>query len=306
LGAAYVFVLSGGVWSQQAELTGSSVSGGEFGFSVAIDGSTVVVGAPYQTGVSGAAYVFVRSGSSWSQQAELTGSGAAGGGFGWSVAISGSTVVVGADNERAAYVFVQSSTGWSQQARLTAPGSPYAFGISVALDGSTLVVGACGNANPLRPPKTPGAAYVFLSSGTAWSQQAKLTPSNNTAGDYFGYRVAVSGSTAVVGAPYQNAAYVFAQSGTNWSQQATLTSTDGAHLYGVSVALYGSTALVGSSSNEADMFVRSGTAWPQQAKLTPSDSALFGISVAINGSTAVVGAEDNNSYEGAAYVFAGA
>jgi uncharacterized membrane protein (UPF0136 family) len=237
--------------------------------------------------------VFVRCGSSWSQQAELTGPEAGPGQFGSSVAISGSTVVVGADSERAAYVFVQSSTGWSQQARLTAPGSPYAFGISVALYGSTLVVGASGNANPFRPPKTPGAAYVFVNSGTAWSQQAELTPSNNTAGDYFGYRVAIYGSTVVVGAPYQDAAYVFAQSGTNW--------------YGESVALYGSTALVGSESNKADVFVRSGTAWPQQTELTPSDSAnTFGISVALYGSTAVVGAEGNNSEQGAAYVFAGA
>jgi hypothetical protein len=264
MGAAYVFVSSGGVWSQQAELTASD-GAGEFGFSVAIYDSTEVVGAPYQKSSTGPAEI------------------------------------------GAAYVFVLSGTGWSQQARLTAPGRPHAFGVSVALYGSTVVVGACGNANPLRPPKTRGAAYVFVSSGTAWSQEAELTPSNNTAGDYFGYRVAIHGSTAVVGAPYQNAAYVFAQSGTNWSQQARLTSSDGAGLYGVSVALYGSTAVVGSESNEADVFVRSGTAWPQQAELTPSDSAdLFGISVAIDGSTTVVGAEGNNSSEGAAYVFAGA
>ena len=153
-GAAYVFVRSGTTWSQQAYLKASNTEAGDvFGYSVAVSGDTVVVGAPYEdssaTGVngnqsdnsatSGAAYVFVRNGTTWSQQAYLKASNTgAGDGFGGSVAVSGDTVVVGAlmrtaarhrgerhTNESAtaagaAYVFVRSGTTWSQQAYLKA------------------------------------------------------------------------------------------------------------------------------------------------------------------------------------------
>jgi hypothetical protein len=164
-GAVYVFVRSGGAWSQQAELTG------DFGFPVAIYGSTVVIGGADPNTGAGAAYVFVRSGSGWSQQAELTASDAAP--FG-AVAISGSTIVAGASEQNsstgAAYVFVRSGSVWSQQAELTASdGAPYyEFGFSVAIDGSTAMIGA-PNAN-----SSVGAAYVFVQSGTTWSQQAEL------------------------------------------------------------------------------------------------------------------------------------
>src|SRR5215472_6459861 len=107
---------------QQAKLTAAGgVSGDEFGYSVAISGSTAVVGAPYKNSSTGAAYVYVQSGTAWSQQAKLTAAGGASGDFfGTSVALSGSTAVVGAygknSNAGAAYVFVRSGTAWSQQA----------------------------------------------------------------------------------------------------------------------------------------------------------------------------------------------
>jgi FG-GAP repeat/Abnormal spindle-like microcephaly-assoc'd, ASPM-SPD-2-Hydin len=331
-GAAYVFVDSGGTWSQQAKLTASDGSADDyFGISVAVSGSTIVVGAwEFYTGGPGAAYVFVRNGTTWSQQAELTASdGAARESFGYSVALDGSTAVVGAPGNLenastpgAAYVFVQSGTTWSQQAVLTASdgAARESFGYSVALDGSTAVVGA---PQYYADPSAPGAAYVFVQSGTTWSQQAELTASDGAAKDQFGNSVAVDGSTAVVGAPNhtvgsnanQGAAYVFVQSGTTWSQQAELTASDGAakDQFGNSVAVDGSTAVVGapnhtvaSNANQgaAYVFVQSGTTLSQQAELTASDGAAkdqFGNSVAVYGRTAMVGSPGSNT--GRAYVF---
>src|SRR5439155_367696 len=158
--------------------------------------SIAVMGAPFKNSSRGAAYVFVRSGTTWSQQAKLGASDrAAGDAFGNSVALFGSTAVVGAPTKHsasgAAYVFVPSGTTWSQQAKLTAyngaPGDE--FGYSVAISGSTAVVGATGKNS------ATGAAYVFVASGSTWSQQAKLTASNGASGDEFGVSVAISGST---------------------------------------------------------------------------------------------------------------
>ena len=158
-GAAYVFRNSGGTWSQQAKLSDGASKDG-FGTSVAMSGSTVVVGAPDADSFTGAAYIFVNSGGTWSQQAELTASDGAPDDFFGAVAISGSTVVVGAqdhDSMGAAYVFVNSGGTWSQQAKLTASdgASGDSFGISVAMYHSTAVIGAPGHASI-------GAAYVFV------------------------------------------------------------------------------------------------------------------------------------------------
>ena len=337
-GAAYVFAESGGTWSQQQELTASDGAPDDwFGNSVAVDGSTVVVGAPHHMVGSnanqGAAYVFMQSGTTWSQQAELTASdGAARDNFGISVAVNGSTAVVAALNHAggsnashgAAYVFVQSATTWGQEAELTSSGGATGdyFGRSVAVSGGVVVVGSPG------PKFTPsstyaGAAYVFVQSGTSWSQQVELTASDGAARDNFGISVAVDGSTALVGALNHNgaqgAAYVFVQSGTTWSQQAELTASDGAagDNFGISVAVDGSTVLVGALNHNgaqgaAYVFVQSGTTWSQQAELTASDGgtgeAQLGTSVAVSGSEAVAGApwhsDASNKWQGAAYVFA--
>jgi hypothetical protein len=214
-GAAYVFVRSktANTWRQQVELTQGADS--DFGTSVAISGSTVVVGAPGENTATGAAYVYVRSGTTWSQQARLTASDAATQDlFGDSVAISGSTVLMGAPNENtatgAAYVYVRSGTTWSQQARLTASDAAEndLFGWAVAIHGTTAVVGA-EHENGFN-----GAAYVFLGSGGTWSQQAKLTAADAGTGATFGTSVAISGSTAAIGADYDSGqgtgeAYVF-------------------------------------------------------------------------------------------------
>jgi hypothetical protein len=175
----------------------------------------VVIGASTKNSNTGAAYVFVWSGTTWSQQAELTASDAAAGDvFGRSVAISGSTAVVGAPAKNsatgAAYVFVQSGTTWSQQAEVAASDAAAGdqFGYSVAIYRSTALIGA-----PYKNNYT-GAAYVFERSETVWKQRATLTAAHAASGEEFGYSVAIYRSTAVIGAPFKNnatgAAYVFA------------------------------------------------------------------------------------------------
>jgi hypothetical protein len=205
--------------------------------------------------------------------------------------------------------------GKSQQAELT--GSDGAaqdeFGWSVAVDGSTAVVGALQHTTA-GSNQHQGEAYVFVESGGTWSQQAKLTASDGAFGDYFGFSVAVSGNTAIVGAAYRNgqegAAYVFTDTAGTWSQQAELTASDGApnHYFGESVAVDGSTAVVGANDfNKAYVFAESGGKWSQQTELTASGSAQLGLSVSVRGSTLVAGAwatnVGSNSQQGAAYVF---
>jgi hypothetical protein len=280
-GSAYVFVRSGTIWTQQAKLTASDgVSGDHFGYSVALDGDTAVVGAFKDDSWMGSAYIFVRSGTTWTQQAKLTASdGTIGDNFGSSVALSGETAVVGAigddvganAEQGSAYVFVRSGTIWTQQAKVIAfdgAGGDY-FGWSVALCGDTAVAGAVyhdvmGNSNQ-------GAAYVFVRSGTTWTQQAKLSASDGAPFDTLGTAAAVSGDTAVVGARNddvdpnndQGSAYVFVRSGTTWTQQSRLTALDGApgDLLGTSVALSGETAVVAASLDDVGANGDQGSAW---------------------------------------------
>ena len=302
----------GTAWSQQAKLTASPVTGRDrFGLSVALSGSTAVVGAPFTNGPAvGAAYVFVHTTTGWSQQAKLTEGQAAGTGgyFGRSVALSGSTAIICGHN--GAFVFVHTTTGWSLQAKLLLTEA----NLAPALSGSTAVIGA-----PDDDSTDTGAAYVFVHTTTGWSQQAKLTASNAATSDEFGYSVALSGSTAVIGAPFKNsyagAAYVFVHTTTGWSQQARLTASNAASNdnFGGSVALSGSTAVIGapgknSYAGAAYVFVHTTTGWSQQAKLTASGAASdegFGSSAVLSGSTAIIGAPGVNAFArpGAAYVF---
>jgi len=278
-GAAYVFVQSGATWSQQAELRAShETADDEFGASVALSGTTALIGAPaHRVGsVSrGAAFVFVQSGTAWSEQAELTASDGAGGDeFGYAVALSGSTALVGAyshNSEGSAYVFARSGTTWSLTAELTPTfgGAQQDFGTAVALSGSVALVGA--SAFLAGDFDQQGAAYVFVQSGTAWTQQAVLSASDGAAGDGFGASVALSGGTALVGADSHQAgadveagaAYVFVQSGTTWSQQAELMTSDGGQFdrLGTSVALSDGAALVGAVGHQVGSHVEQGAAY---------------------------------------------
>ncbi len=256
---AYVFTRTGTTWTQQARLTASDAGGtNRFGVSVAIAGSTVVVGAYGNTSGRGAAYVFTRTGPTWTQQAKLTAADAADfDNLGYSVALAGDTAVAGAIgkdiSQGAAYVFTRAGTTWTQQARITAADAAGSddFGVSVAIEGDTAVVGA-DTKNSYR-----GAAYVFTRSGTTWTEQAKLTPADAANGDWFGVSVGLAGDTVVAGAYAKNsaqgAAYVFTRTGTAWAQDAKLTASDAANsnYFGQSVALAGGTAVVGAYANNA-------------------------------------------------------
>ena len=331
-GAAYVYTRSGTTWSQQQKLTASDAQNSDrFGCDVEIDGDTVVIGAQLDDSQAGAAYVFTRSGTTWSQQQKLVASTRINyDQFGGAVAINGDTIVVGAlfedsggSNSGTAYVFTRSGTTWSQQQKIQASDAQAAdrFGYTVCIDGDTVVAGAtyedAGGTEA-------GAAYVYTRSGTTWTQQQKLVASDAQAGDKFGIDVAISGNTIVVGAVEEDtggsnagAAYVFTRSGTTWTQQQKLVASDAAvdDYFGKHVAIEGDTIAVGAygeggnNVGAAYIFTRSGTTWTQQAKLIASDaqgSDYFGWSVDISGNTVVVGAwgeDTEGSSAGAVYSF---
>jgi glutamate synthase domain-containing protein 3 len=229
-GSAYVFNHHGGSWVETQKLTASDgAAGDQFGNSIAVNGSTIVVGAPLHdvAGASdqGSAYVFDRQGGSWVETQELTGSdGAADNQFGWSVAVGGSTIVVGAVNNHfgntfsrgSAYVYDRRGGSWVESQKLTASDEAINnfFAWAVAISGSTIVATAIFNVPGIT---NRGAAYVFNRQGGSWVETQKLTASDGAANDRFGWSVAASGPTIVVGAPNddvgnninQGSAYVF-------------------------------------------------------------------------------------------------
>ncbi len=304
---------------QQAYLKASNADDGDFfGWYVAISGDTLVVGTDSEdsntTGINGdqsdnssiqagAAYVYTRDDSGWSQQAYLKASNTEIlDRFGRSVAISGDTLVVGAVGEAsnatgvngnqsdnsamqagAVYVFNRSGSGWSQQAYLKASNTEMfdRFGTAVAISGDTLVVGVypeAGNATGINGDQSDnsaefaGAAYVFIRNGTTWSQQAYLKASNTEKHDRFGFSVAISGDTVVVGSNGEDSN----ATGTNGDENDNSAANAGA----------------------AYVFTRNEMRWSQQAYLKASNTGVgddFGASVAISGDTLIVSAKLENS-----------
>lgn len=367
-GAAYVFVRNGSTWTQQAYLKASNTNGTDlFGTAVAISGDTIAIGARLEdsaaTGVdgdhtnntgtdSGAAYIFTRSGTTWTQQAYIKASNTGrSDDFGISLSLSGDTLVVGAPGEDsnatgvdgdqsnnlaggsgAAYVFVRHGTVWNQQAYIKASdsGFGYGFGACVSVSDNTIAVGAYGAAN------SSGAAYVFTRDGENWSQQARLQGSNVEAGDLFGEKLALSEGTLVVSGRYEDsgttginstpdetgynsgAAYVFERSASGWEQKAYLkaSNTQSSAEFGTSVAVASGNRIVVGAPFDGDsgtvyVFVRNRSGWSQQTlkkSSAPIFNDRFGGAVAASGDTAVAGAvlEDyGGTSSGAAYVFTG-
>lgn len=321
-GAVYVFVRDGTTWTQQAYIKASNPQNSDhFGFSVAVSGDTLAVGAPLEdssaTGVggnqfddnapgSGAVYVFVRDGGTWTQEAYVkasnTGTGDA---FGWDVALSGDTLAVGAAAEDsngggvngggqaddsaaasgAAYVFVRSAGTWIQEAYVKASNTRAGnlFGSSIALSGDTLAVGSwteSSNATGVNNGNqadvsavASGAAYVFVRVAGVWSQQAYVKASNTEAGDSFGTRIALDADTLAVSAPGEDGNGV----GVNGDQDDNNAGSSG--------AVY--------------VFHRSGGTWTQQAYVKASNTQTgdqFGVGVAVSGDVLAVTAnmEDSN------------
>jgi hypothetical protein len=335
--------------SQLAELTASDGStGDDLAWSVSVNGNTIAVGTPNASigsnSAQGAVYVFVKPAGGWTnmtQTAKLTASdGAAGDQLGWSVSISGNTIVAGAPNatvggnqhQGAAYVFVEPSGGWvdmTQTAKLTASdgASQDSLGFSVSISNITVLAGAPGADSLL------GAAYVFVKPLGGWaniSQQAKLAASDSKSGGKLGWSVSVSGVTAVAGAildgPGQaGAIYVFVKPSNGWhstTQTAQLDASDGMpdEQLGYSVAINGGTVVAGapydttsgppgSEQGAAYVFVEPSQGWTagnQTAKLTAADGQVgdqLGRSVSLSGTVLSAGAWRANNLEGKAYLY---
>jgi hypothetical protein len=325
-GAVYVFTRRGNNWSQQAYIkasnTGTAASGegvaegDQFGYAIALsaDGNTLAVGAIGEdsnaTGIngdqadnsanqSGAAYIFSRRGTSWSQQAyvksTMTRPNIL---FGYSIGISGNgdTVAVAeydADRGKGAlYVLVRQGDTWAHQARIQAengePQDSLGYSLAISEDGNTIAAGAADEdclTPGINPPgceadqalnTSAGAAYVFVRTGTTWTQQAFLKASNPGKEDWFGVRIAISGdgNTVAVGAPNEDSAatgingnqdddsaqeagavYAYTRSGTTWVQQAYVKSsnTGAGDEFGSSIALSrdGRVLLVGARGEDS-------------------------------------------------------
>ncbi len=342
-GAAWVFTCSGSTWTQQAQLTGGSEDSGEghFGASVALssDGSTAVIGAPGDSGEAGAAWIFTRSGSTWTRQARLTDGTeeSADGQFGASVALSadGSTALIGAPGDSggvgAVWVFTPKEEGWRQEGgKLTAGSGEESvegwFGSSVALssNGGVALIGAPGYNGGV------GAAWIFIQEEEIWSQVGgKLTAkaSEESGAGAFGSSIALSsdGSTALIGAPGDSggvgAAWALTRVGEVWDQQGTkLTGSEESQdgRFGSSVALSsdGDAALIGGPDDGGEKgaawtFTHAGSIWAEGGeKLTAetneeTEKGQFGASVALSsdGVTGVIGGPGDTGAIGAIWVF---
>ncbi|MBN2021933.1 MAG: hypothetical protein JW809_04000 [Pirellulales bacterium] len=328
-GSAYVFHFNGFQWVEQQKLVAADGAADDrFGYSVAISGTTIIVGSHYDDdkgSYSGSAYVFQHNGAQWVQQQKLVAEdGASGDLFGYCVAIDGTTVVVGShyDDDKgsysgSAYVFQHNGAQWLQQQKLVAAdGSDRdEFGYSVAIDDTTIVVGARFDDDK---GANSGSAYVFQYNGDQWTQQQKLTATDGALGDGFGEAVALDGATVVIASPRSDSnsgsAYIFQYDGTQWTQQQKLVAADGAtnDYFGCSVAIGANTIVLGAHSDDdeanasgsAYVYSHEGAQWVQQRKLTADDGAAndyYGHSVAIGDGVILVGARGQDGYRGAAY-----
>jgi len=330
-GAVYIYTRTGGAWAQQAYIKASNAGTGDrFGTNIALEGDTLVVGAGFepsnQTTItngttasndnsvprSGAAYVFNRNGNMWAQEAYLKPPNTdTEDRFGYSVSISGNTIVAtsiwessnqttitngptaSADNSAshagAAYVFVKVGGNWEQQAYLKAANAEAndAYGVSAAISGDTIVVGAYWEssnqttisngvlASNDNSATHAGAAYVYTRTGSNWSQQAYLKAANALANNWYGYRVAIDGDTLVIGSQQES------------SNQVTITNDATA-----------SSDTSASHAGAAYVYARTGTTWAQKAYVKASNARtnyLFSSSLAISQKTIVIGSSDEAS-----------
>ncbi|HRI69286.1 MAG TPA: cadherin-like beta sandwich domain-containing protein [Polyangium sp.] len=339
-GAAYVYTRDGKTWKKEAYIKASNTDfNDQFGTSVAIDGNTLVVGAPGEDSRSnaingmqndesspgsGAVYVFVRDATGkWSQQAYIKPSNTGDNDqFGSAVAISGDIIVVGAPGEDsnatgvdgdqtnnmkfdsgAAYVFVRFGSTWQQQAYLKSsnPDSTDQFGASVAIWGETIAVGATdedSNTTGINPQTNEsafesGAVYVFTRSIDKWTQQAFIKASNAAGGDRFGSSVALEDNVLVVGARNEDsgaigvggnqedntltdsgAVYVFTRMGITWTQDAYIkaSNTDFNDNFGAAVSVSGNTLVVGAFGENASGV---GLNSPEQSNMDTDSGAAY-------------------------------
>lgn len=331
-GAVYVFTRSGSTWTQQAYLkAGNAESNDYFGRSVDIWNDTIIVGAINEdgngsgptdnsTGNSGAAYIFTRSGSTWTQQAYLKAPAPDwNDNFGIEVGIHEDSVIISAVGDApgtdgfanplrdsgTAFVFNRSGSTWSLQGTLRASNAEAldAFGTDVDIHGDRAVVGADSEdgdgSGPTNNAETDsGAAYVFVRNGATWTQEAYLKADNAGSNDFYGRSVAIAGDFVAVGAPFEDgngavpanelapasgAAYLYALSGTSWSQIKYLKASnlDVGDTYGTRVAISGYSAVVTagteSSNGSSPSNNSAGTSGAAYVISTPNPITLSGV-----------------------------
>ncbi|MBT7595334.1 MAG: hypothetical protein HN559_10525 [Gemmatimonadetes bacterium] len=307
---------------QQVLTSLDGATNGYFGFSVAIEGATAVIGADGVDSETGTAYVFTRdAGGTWNQFQEISDpDGTQGDLFGYKVVLVGDIALIGApgvdSNTGSVHVFASDESGiWIQRQELVASGGVQGdyFGQSIAIDGETAIIGAWG------VDGVTGSAYVFTRDGSGtWSQAQKLTASDGAAGDYFGWSVALDGDTAVIGAwgthSETGSAVIFTRDGSDaWSQAQELTASDAAQgsAVGVSVAIDGTTAMIGApgasdNAGTAYLFTRdAGNTWSEAWAFTAPDGAnndYFGGTVAIDGDTGLISEPGFNGEAGSVHV----
>ena len=338
-GKAYIWRFNDDKWHQEARLVASD---GEqydyFGCSVDISGNIAVIGASGNDdnrSKSGSAYIFRYNNSSWIEVAKIVASdGYLNDEFGYSIAVSGSYVLVGANgdddlgnNSGSAYIFVYDadSEQWKEQVKLLASDgeSKDNFACAVDIAGDYAIIGADFDDDH---GSSSGAAYIFKRDLNTWKQLVKLTPDDGSEYDHFGYDVAISDHYAVIGAyaddvkgPKSGSAYVFENTNGTWQQVAKLMPSDGVREdhFGWSVSISGKNILVGSKfdgdngsrSGSAYIFQRVQGQWTEMKKILSSDgnsNDYFGHSVSIHGHHAVVGAhgdDDYGSQSGSIYVY---
>ncbi len=269
-GAAYIFDLNGGTWTQTQKLTADDGAPfDQFSNALSLDGNRLIIGARNAdpnntpTNYQGVAYVFDLSGGAWNQSAKLVASdGAADAEFGHSVSLDGDRIVVGAPSTNVGnnisqgqvYVYDLNGANWDETAKLTATGG-WLFGSSVSLDGNRLAVG--DRFAKVGSNLKQGIAHIFDLSGTTWNESAKLTASDGSEKDSFGMAISLEGDRVAVGAHNADAngdvdrgeTYVFDLSGTTWSETKFMASdgTKGDE-YGINVAVDGDVLAVGAWS----------------------------------------------------------
>ena len=322
-GSVIIFVRNGTTWTQEAKLVEPTTPGFgaatyQFGFAVALsyDGSTAIIGAPYDENKgldAGAFTIYTRSGSTWTYQTKITepspGRWEANGYFGWSVALSndGNTALVGCpgisvsgmgDRGEAA-VYTRTGSSWNYQATLAqSTGAANDFcGYSVALssDGNTAIIGT--PYDDVGAFSNQGSATIFTRSGTTWTQQQTITQASGKGSDYFGWSVDLSGdgNTAIIGVPYGDS---FSQNGTGeivfftrssgvWSEQQTLFGDTNAGLLGYSVSLSadGNIGIAGAAEEDiagivaagsVTTYIRLGTTWQRLSKISNTNKVELG------------------------------
>jgi len=282
LGAAYIYEFDGAEWNETKLVGFDSSPGDRFGCSVAIEGDVLIVGAIQDTveniHEAGSAYIYRFSDGGWSLERKLTeGSLNENGGFGWSVGISGDTVIVGSpyndefgSDSGAAYIYRFDGKTWSEEQQLlrTDVADNDYFGKGVRISGDLAIVGAHGDNEA---DSDAGAAYIYRFDGTEWIQEAKLLAKDGDVNDQFGLSVSIEGATAIAGAhgndddgTASGSAYIFSFDGNQWIERTKLTASD------------------------------------------PSEGAVFGYSVTIDGDFIMIGAygdDDNGHNSGSAYIY---